>query len=179
MKPFRQWLIEGTVSLLLLLFIVSSALWIRSYWTHSMLGYFGVGTSDGLRRDYYFVSKVGRITYIWFHQKAIITKAQWIMHDFPSSHDGTDGPLVLGFGVRTVGSPYPFGWHEFTVPYLFVDLALVSMAFFGFKVAARYRRQMRPGLCIACGYDLRATPDRCPECGTIPSKTESLQRRKQ
>ncbi|HWE93118.1 MAG TPA: hypothetical protein VG269_04025 [Tepidisphaeraceae bacterium] len=56
-------------------------------------------------------------------------------------------------------------WH-LTIPWWFITL--LDSAIAGLALAYRLRRKKLhgSGACRACGYDLRATPDRCPECGT-------------
>lgn len=49
------------------------------------------------------------------------------------------------------------------VPYWFLCLLLAALAGIAFRLR---RRPAAPGHCPTCGYDLRASADRCPECGT-------------
>ena len=43
----------------------------------------------------------------------------------------------------------------------------------------REQKRIQKGHCVDCGYDLRASPDRCPECGAIPRTSAMTERAKQ
>lgn len=61
---------------------------------------------------------------------------------------------------------------DFIVPYW---VAVVALAFGPAARVAFWRRRARQrGLCPTCGYDLRASPDRCPECGYAAKQVKGV-----
>jgi hypothetical protein len=71
-------------------------------------------------------------------------------------------------------SPPPRGAHRgeyvvLSVPYGYLFLAAAAPAAWLLVVRRRYLQRAGRNLCRQCGYDIRATPGRCPECGTEPA----------
>ena len=60
--------------------------------------------------------------------------------------------------------------HVLTLPHWMLALATILLpSYAGYRI---HRRRSRCGArCPTCGYDLRATPQRCPECGGVPAET--------
>jgi hypothetical protein len=74
---------------------------------------------------------------------------------------------------QVVSQKFGFGWglpgtrlsSAVMVPYWFIVLLTAPLPVIWAWRETKLRRARTAGLCKRCGYDLRATPDRCPECG--------------
>jgi hypothetical protein len=99
----------------------------------------------------------------WVHQQplplAVPHKRKWSWLGF-ASWDVPIPPGNGGGGVRGFQVPL---W-SLTLVFGIASTPLLS----GVRKWRNDRRSGRSGLCTGCGYDLRASPARCPECGRMP-----------
>ena len=146
----------------LLLCVATLALWVRSYW----------------RRDSVLVSLQGATeTYVLESQKGIVLA-------LALSRSTLDGPAKWSFtsmpagGATELKSFYSFGYQGLSpsslsgriwFPHWFFALLLAILPALHLRALICSRRHRRANHCPRCGYDLRATPQRCPECGAVPA----------
>ena len=139
----------------LLLCIATVALWVRSYWA-----------ADRIER----FNKVGSIT-LASRTGAI---GFWRDPDWTGEARGIDyRKLQSG---RPFGGALTFRAHvrygrqlRIIFPHWFLALFFAILPTFCLGAVLRARHHSRAGRCAACDYDLRATPQRCPECGATPA----------
>jgi len=84
----------------------------------------------------------------------------------------------LGFGYLrdSKGSLPPFRLTRFQliIPHWAVAFAFALLPARWGLLRRRDGHRRKHGLCRSCGYDIRATPERCPECGAVAEPTRKI-----
>jgi hypothetical protein len=95
-------------------------------------------------------------------ESAIATQENWLLRYGFELHREADAHRDVQHRSLTLRFPC---WLAVLV------LAVPSASWLAARIVKRRRRSRQT--CLICGYDLRATPERCPECGTVPAASRS------
>ena len=153
----------------LLLCVATVVLWSRSHWHGHRVGYRRVGTAGEWHRDVSLACMSGQFSLTrsrWDAPSAPVDAGWYVDERHPRPGYDMDGGLA-GIQHRTVAAPDRW-LSEIRIPMWAVALALAVPPALAARRWRRDRRLASAGLCPRCGYDLRATPERCPECGAAP-----------
>jgi hypothetical protein len=199
MKRFLRWLFTGLATLSALLCVATLALSARSYWRFDQLiirdGHLDDGESHYNHLRYIVSSRGG----LMFCDQLTQWPGMYLMdgkHSLewaagpetgypqsPTSYAFDTDPLLVPQVRRIGGLGFECVWpsrgktfvqrYSLTVP--LGAVAAITACLPAFALVSNWRRirelRGRRSICSTCGYDLRATPDRCPECGMAPAKT--------
>jgi hypothetical protein len=182
----RRKLFNLAAAVSLMLCVAAGVFWVRSYLarTTGPMVSFG-GASGAVFRAVPIPAGPDRFAFIGSASGRLLLIQQWSAGPVDASHCGVFGspdsvvaysPFhvvedagLVGFGH--VSNTFPTGGRAsvLAVPFWAVVVVTLALPLSALRRRLRDRRLIREGRCRACGYDLRATPGRCPECGAIPT----------
>ena len=163
------------------LFIAIIALWVRSYWVADSWHW-----SD-VHRDHCVALSGGRLIYLtadWPNGRVELPVEHSTTRRVPTMPwwdeiERFNRPRERWLILHRVRDVYPYPpqqmflsfymptWDVWWVPVWPLVLISSIVPTVGLSRWYRKRRRLRRGLCHECGYDLRESGERCPECGTM------------
>jgi hypothetical protein len=177
----RLWVTDSLLALCFLPGVAMLALWVRSYYITQGYERITVHISGGrfIRHIYSVRSTAGTI---YAGRSDEVRRAQ------PEDRQQTDGEYYRltaaraagiipfwkrRFGFDTTQLPNGMRLYIFALPHPILAALLALPGALWLRSHIRKRWCRLAGHCSRCGYDLRATPDRCPECGTAAAVNAS------
>jgi hypothetical protein len=162
-------------------------LWVRSYFVWDVIDRRLTWLTDrGVPDDHYFLlerlsSHNGRVLFeryrgLYHAHWRSLNPPHWVISNehrwYPELKETTF--QRWGFALRNVDYE-PLDGMQLVIglPQWFLFLASLPLPLACLSWVRRQRHFRISGRCLKCGYDLRATPDRCPECGTFPTKVKA------
>ena len=180
-----QWIFSTAAILSLLLCVAFNAIWIRSKFVEDQIARTTWNSERAQEVDEALAAFSGDIYFVYYSRIAPAGTTFSRLHS----------PKPLGWSFKHFpirGIPHPLGgWifyesngagpgngyavNQWDVNWKFglriwYFVVLTAILPVHWTRSFIRRRRPLPGHCATCGYDLRATPDRCPECGTIRQK---------
>jgi|SRR5882672_202210 len=172
-------ILRKTATVLSLLLLLSTlSLWPCSYYVADgvSLGRNGYSTYDGslVRHIRGLRSSRGKLEIVFGQISSLLfphisPTEEGIHFEHEPSSSATNPQLINWSHLGFSNSKFLNAVIDITVlavPFWFLALLFALLPALWLAKSLRRRRRIASHLCPTCGYDMRATPDRCPECGT-------------
>ena len=180
------------VAISLLLCLAVFVLWVRSYWKSDCWGRFGYFIPIRQYRQEFMESKQGLVGVVmwrsainhgWLVRELELSSAkgnfsyQW--HEvklggewWPAREHWWEWIIYLRVKKNDPIGPVPGATSGAFVMLPYWVLVVLFSILPAIWAGGRWRKRsrLRGGRCARCGYDLRASPERCPECGAVTTK---------